>query len=376
MDKKTDAFGRTASGPQGGNIDSAATFTTKATATEVEDALRGYTFNNAAVFMNGVDSGDTVSDFAGLAGRTMNSLLVEVFAAGKEINRVTLIALSLGMVTDVDDEEGTVRIASIGYPLMDAFPFKTTCFKKGDIVVFTDSFDTATFKATIHFAAPAPSIDAVLTSFTGSTLTGGCFTAGDKAYYYSAVNSLEYKYGVYPEGFPPGTLIDAPAYIDEGGKLGDEVTVFLDLDGYAIHIVNTHGLEEWSDAIMSKGGEPEEESSLEFQQGPETGTDAPASGDLAGKWDITVQSPAGEQTGVMDFRIDGNALEGSLTNEDGVTTFTDGKVKGDQFTFKIKLKTPVGEIKFTVTGVVEGDRISGKWKMVMGSLAFSGVRTG
>jgi len=369
----TDCFGRPISGAEANTIQPVATFQTKTMVTKVEDALQGYSIKSAAVFMNGVNNGETVSDFAALADKTMNSLLVEVFATDKEIDRITLIALSLGMVTDVDSEKSTAKIVSIGYPMMDALPFTAPGFSKNDIVVFTDSFDTTTFKATIHSAALAPRVNAVLSSYTGSTLTDGSFVASDKTYLYSAVNSLEYKYGVYPEGFPPGTLIDAAAYVFDGGNLGDEITIFFDPKGYVMHIVNSHNLENFYNKVVAISRKSNEDASIDDSE-TETDSDIVGSGALAGSWKIVVKVPGGEQPGVFYFSVDGNTLEGRMTNSDGVTDISNGKIKGNEFAFKIKLKTPVGEMKFNVNGTVDGNKLSGKWKMLMGSFDFSGVR--
>ena len=358
------------------------TFTVKTTLDDVRIILGDYAFaDTVVVFMNGVGLaalGDTNRDLFGkityepkdkyddLANKTMDGLLIEVFATGKEIDVVSLIAYSLGIVTIVDEKNGTVKIESVGFPLMDAYPYEATGFKVNDIVVFTDSFDVSAMRATIQSATLAPRVTAVLTSYSGSTSTGGSFVADGNTYKYSAVNTMEQ--------IPVGHLTDAPNYIAGGGAIGDEVTIFLDSFGYAIHIVNALSPVDSIRADIPDMEDSAEVSQRESQQDSEMGTTTVGTDAIAGNWSIVVQVPGGEQKGVFDFRVDGNSLEGSMTNDDGVTNITDGRIKGNEFYFKIKLKTPVGQIKFTVTGTVAGDKISGKWKMVVGALEFSGVR--
>lgn len=95
---------------------------------------------------------------------------------------------------------------------------------------------------------------------------------------------------------------------------------------------------------------------------------------VAGKWNVAIKSPMGELTGVFDFNVDGELLTGTLTDANGVNAITDGKVTGEDFTFKTKLKTPMGGISFTFSGTVDGDNVSGKAKMMMGSMEFKGSR--
>lgn len=95
---------------------------------------------------------------------------------------------------------------------------------------------------------------------------------------------------------------------------------------------------------------------------------------VAGKWNVAIKSPMGELKGEFDFNVDGEVLTGTLTDANGANAITDGKVNGEEFTFKTKLKTPMGGISFTFSGTVDGDNVSGKAKMMMGSMEFKGTR--
>ena len=51
-----------------------------------------------------------------------------------------------------------------------------------------------------------------------------------------------------------------------------------------------------------------------------------------------------------------------------------GSVNGNKISFTVKVKGPIGKMKFKVNAEVDGDRISGTSKATMGSMSFSGSR--
>lgn len=96
---------------------------------------------------------------------------------------------------------------------------------------------------------------------------------------------------------------------------------------------------------------------------------------ITGKWQAVINSPGGTIEAVFDLTEDGSTLTGSLVDKDGSTPITDGKISGDDFSFKTKLKTPMGAMSFTFSGTVEGDTIvNGKAKMMMATMTYTATR--
>ena len=94
---------------------------------------------------------------------------------------------------------------------------------------------------------------------------------------------------------------------------------------------------------------------------------------VQGKWNITIKTPMGDKTGVLDLAVDGSTLSGSLSNADHFAAISDGKVEGNKIQWSAKLTQPMRmTVKFTAT--VEADRIEGKAKHLLGSASFHGRR--
>ena len=48
-----------------------------------------------------------------------------------------------------------------------------------------------------------------------------------------------------------------------------------------------------------------------------------------GKWNITIKTPMGDKSGVLELKSEGTALTGTLSDAEHHATITDGKVIGD-----------------------------------------------
>ena len=94
---------------------------------------------------------------------------------------------------------------------------------------------------------------------------------------------------------------------------------------------------------------------------------------VEGKWNITLKTPVGDKSGVLDLRADGSTLTGSLSDGEHQAAITDGKVDGNTLSGSAKISQPMRmSIKFTAT--VEADRISGAVKHLLGKATFTGTR--
>jgi hypothetical protein len=94
---------------------------------------------------------------------------------------------------------------------------------------------------------------------------------------------------------------------------------------------------------------------------------------VEGKWNITIKTPMGDKTGVLDLKIEGAALTGSLSDAEHHAAITEGKVDGNKLSWSAKITQPMRmNIKFTAT--IEADRISGAAKHLLGKATFTGRR--
>ena len=94
---------------------------------------------------------------------------------------------------------------------------------------------------------------------------------------------------------------------------------------------------------------------------------------VQGRWNITIKTPMGDKSGVLDLKIEGSALTGSMSGADHYAAISDGKVQGNQLSWSAKMTKPMRmSLKFTAT--VEADRISGAAKHLLGKATFTGTR--
>ena len=92
-----------------------------------------------------------------------------------------------------------------------------------------------------------------------------------------------------------------------------------------------------------------------------------------GKWDILIDTPMGKRSGVLELRTSGSSLLGSLSHAEHRAEISDGKVTGNQLSWSAKITQPM-RMSFKFTATVEGDRISGVAKHLLGKAAFTGTR--
>jgi hypothetical protein len=94
---------------------------------------------------------------------------------------------------------------------------------------------------------------------------------------------------------------------------------------------------------------------------------------IQGKWNITIKTPVGDKTGVLELKVDGNTLTGSLSDAEHHVLISDGLVEGNQLKWKAKITKPMN-LSFKFTATVEQDRISGDARHMLGTATFSGTR--
>ncbi len=96
--------------------------------------------------------------------------------------------------------------------------------------------------------------------------------------------------------------------------------------------------------------------------------DQPAN--VAGTWNMTVNSDQGALTMVLTIQQDGGKIKGTSKSDFGESQL-DGTVKGNSIDFIVHVKSDNGDFDVEHIGTVDGDTIKGTFKMP-GNADFSG----
>ena len=93
-----------------------------------------------------------------------------------------------------------------------------------------------------------------------------------------------------------------------------------------------------------------------------------------GTWQITAQTPIGEQQSTVELTESDGKLEGKMTAPE-VAPIYDGSVKGDAVSWHVDITKPMS-LKLHVSGTLDGDTISGKIKagIMFPSASFTATR--
>jgi hypothetical protein len=125
------------------------------------------------------------------------------------------------------------------------------------------------------------------------------------------------------------------------------------------------GLSAASQAAATPGQDP---------QTPPAAKPADKPATIAGKWNGSVDPGNGPTYFVLDLKLDGKKVTGSLTGDYG-TSAVDGEFADNKLTFSITLDTPQGAFTVAFTGTLKDDAITGTADLgQMGSFAFKAER--
>jgi hypothetical protein len=94
---------------------------------------------------------------------------------------------------------------------------------------------------------------------------------------------------------------------------------------------------------------------------------------VEGRWNITIKTPMGDKSGVLELKTEGTVLTGSLSDGEHYAPISDGKVTGNTLSWTAKMTTPM-RMSFKFTATVDSDRISGAAKHLLGKATFTGSR--
>src|SRR5215467_4422535 len=103
-----------------------------------------------------------------------------------------------------------------------------------------------------------------------------------------------------------------------------------------------------------------------------TGSLAASVADIAGTWNLTVNTQAGTGTPTLVLIQNGETLTGTYTGRFGTSPIK-GTYKDGAIAFSFDVSGPMGSAQVSYTGKVDGDSMSGS--MQMGSMA-GGTFTG
>ena len=93
-----------------------------------------------------------------------------------------------------------------------------------------------------------------------------------------------------------------------------------------------------------------------------------------GTWNTTMNTPMGAQKGTLTLVSSGEELTGKLAGPQGEIDIVDGKVNGNNATWKAKLTSPM-PMTLEFDAEVNGDDIKGNVKLgAFGNATFSGTR--
>jgi len=83
-----------------------------------------------------------------------------------------------------------------------------------------------------------------------------------------------------------------------------------------------------------------------------------AAADVTGKWVAQVPTRDGStRETTFNFKVEGEKLTGTMSGFQGETPISDGKISGDDVSFKVKISFNNNEITLLFTGKVSGDEI-------------------
>ena len=94
---------------------------------------------------------------------------------------------------------------------------------------------------------------------------------------------------------------------------------------------------------------------------------------IDGKWNLTIKTPMGDQTGVLTLKQEGDALTGDMTGSAGAAPVENGAVEGDTLKWHAKVTSPM-PITLEFEGKLEDGNLNGSVKLgAFGNSTFTGT---
>lgn len=83
--------------------------------------------------------------------------------------------------------------------------------------------------------------------------------------------------------------------------------------------------------------------------------------DISGRWEGNISGPDGDFQLVFNFHVEGNYLTGMAETPNGDNPISDGKVKGDHFSFKTRFNDSYIDNEGTISGDTINLKVEGPW---------------
>lgn len=95
---------------------------------------------------------------------------------------------------------------------------------------------------------------------------------------------------------------------------------------------------------------------------------------IDGNWEVSMNTPMGEQTGTLALKSDGNTLSGKVDTAMGSEEFDNGTVSGNDLEWSIDISKPM-PMTLNFKATVDGDDMTGNVGLGMfGSAPLTGKR--
>jgi hypothetical protein len=97
---------------------------------------------------------------------------------------------------------------------------------------------------------------------------------------------------------------------------------------------------------------------------------------VAGTYDCVTKTPMGDQKSTFTVNADGDSFTGSNAGAMGSMDVVDGKVDGNQLTWKMNMTVPM-PMTLECDATIDGDTLTGNIKAgAFGSMPMTGTRAG
>ena len=95
---------------------------------------------------------------------------------------------------------------------------------------------------------------------------------------------------------------------------------------------------------------------------------------IAGIWEVKIQTPLGERTGILELRSSRGKLSGDLSSQAGSIDLDDLSHQDGKLSWTIAVEDPV-KLNIRAEAIIDGDRLSGTVHLgAFGERGFSGAR--
>ncbi len=102
-----------------------------------------------------------------------------------------------------------------------------------------------------------------------------------------------------------------------------------------------------------------EDGDVVFGEQPKVANDASNANVADGTWLVTIESPRGTHEGTLELAVQGSALTGTWSGQQGAQEFSGGSIEGAVLSWRVEIEGPMGKMSLNFSGSVEGDIITG-----------------